>query len=168
MTLPLRHLSQRYTALPLPSYRFVPGQTPHPRKDPEGHSYQQPEPDWPAFTPQSWADSTGYLYGLDLFNATLWWESHEHWEALWVAVGKKAEPGPFLRGLIQLSAAHLRHLMGTQDGAERLLLRAQTNFQALPQRYCGLIIAEVIHDSQMYLKGRKGEPTQLCITPQNP
>ena len=34
----------RYTNLPLPAYRFVPGKAPHPTRDPDGHSYnKQPE-----------------------------------------------------------------------------------------------------------------------------
>ena len=34
----------RYSTRPFPSYRFVPGKSPHPRRDPHGHSYGQPEP----------------------------------------------------------------------------------------------------------------------------
>ena len=31
----------RYTATPFPSYRFIPGENPHPIDDPKGHSYKK-------------------------------------------------------------------------------------------------------------------------------
>lgn len=150
--IPIRRLQRRYTSLPLPSYRFIPGQTPHPRKSPEGFWYGQPEPVWPCFLPEHWFESEGYVYGLDLFNATLWWESHEQWESLWRTLPRDAMPAQFLRGLIQLAAAHLRCVMGSFDGALRLWQRAEENFRCCPDEYCGLSLSRVLKEAHVYLK----------------
>ena len=95
----------RYTDRPFPTYRFVPGQSPHPRRDPQGHSYGQPEPTPPLFTPEEWWDSEWYLYGIDLYNHGYWWECHEVFEGLWHAVGPDSPQGQFLQALIQVAAA---------------------------------------------------------------
>ena len=34
----------RYSARPFPAYRYVPGLTPHPRRDASGHSFGAPQP----------------------------------------------------------------------------------------------------------------------------
>src|SRR3989441_5753773 len=73
----------RFTDRPFPAYRFIPGQSPHPRRDPHGHSYGQPEPTPPPFMPEEWWDSEWYLYGIDLYNYGYWWECHEVFEGLW-------------------------------------------------------------------------------------
>jgi hypothetical protein len=53
---------------PFPPYAYVPGDTPHPTRDPGGHSYgaefETPEPPGP----EDWRACRDYLYGIDLFN----------------------------------------------------------------------------------------------------
>src|SRR5579871_5928024 len=51
----------RYSTGPLPPYRFVPGQTPHPRRDPKGHGYGRPEPRATRIDPAAWASCAIYL-----------------------------------------------------------------------------------------------------------
>ena len=92
-----------------PPYRHVPGVTPHPIKDPQGHSYGLEENHGPILPPIAWREIEDYLYGVDLFNFAYWWEAHEAWEGLWhPATG---DYRLFLQGLIQVSAALIKYHM---------------------------------------------------------
>ena len=102
---------QRYCPRnPFPPYRHLPGVTPHPIKDPAGHSYGVDESTKPGvLSPESWRANEDYLYGVDLYNFAYWWEAHEAWEGLW----HRAEDDYrlFLQGLIQISAALIKRHM---------------------------------------------------------
>jgi hypothetical protein len=128
----------RYTTRPFPSYRFLPGKNPHPRRDPLGHSYDQPEQKLLAFPPEEWQRSDDYLYGIDLYNYAYWWESHEVFEGLWHAVGHDTEPGNFFQALIQLAAANLKQFLGNEQAAQKLVRRGLARLQNLPQLYMGI------------------------------
>src|SRR5262249_51448551 len=58
----------RYSHRPFPSYRFIPGRSPHPRRDPQGHSYGQIEAEPVLLGPEQWRGADEYLYGIDLYN----------------------------------------------------------------------------------------------------
>src|SRR5512133_3849460 len=90
----------RYTRIAFPAYRYVPGRSAHPRRDRGGHSYGKPEPRAAALDPAEWAQSTVYLYGVDLHNFAYWWEAHESFEALWQLTDKEGSLGQTLQGLI--------------------------------------------------------------------
>ena len=71
-----------------PPYRHIPGFTPHPVKDPRGHSYEKEHKRSCNTTtlvlpPEKWQNNQQYLYGVDLFNFSYWWEAHEAWEEDW-------------------------------------------------------------------------------------
>ena len=105
---------------PLPPYRYVPGQGPHPLRHPEGHS-RDPVP---LNIEHHW------IRGLDLFDHRYYWESHEVWEAAWKALPE----GPrrqMLQGLIQLAAATLKHHLGHARPASLLLGRADARLTAV-------------------------------------
>jgi hypothetical protein len=107
----------RYTDLPLPPYRHAPGQTPHPTRDPRGHSFgAAPLPAELAFR-----------YGCDLFNRGFLWEAHEAWEGPWRALPRGGERACLLRGLIQAAAALLKERLGAGDACRRLAARADAN-----------------------------------------
>ena len=95
---------------PFPPYRHLPGITPHPIRDPLGHSYgiEEEENENP-FPPEMWQQNEAYLYGVDLYNFSYWWEAHEAWEGLW----HQAEDTYrlFLQGLIQVSASLIKYHM---------------------------------------------------------
>ncbi len=113
----------RYSTAPFPSYRFIPGKSPHPTAHPDGHSYRPagtPEPHVDLPRPEDWAASDTYLLATDLYNHGYWWEAHETWEALWQVSDKGGVQGRFLQGLIQLAACHLKWHMGHLDGVARL------------------------------------------------
>jgi len=109
---------------PLPLYAFVPGQSPHPFSDPAGHSFGN-KPSLPGkLDPEQWAASEAYLYGFDLFNQRYYWESHEQWEGLWHACGRSGVVADFLKGLIKLAAAGVKHLEGKPKGVKSHACRA--------------------------------------------
>jgi uncharacterized protein len=94
---------------PLPPYSFVPGgQFPHPESDPAGHAFGRQRAAAPELDPARWQAGRPYLYGLDLFNAGFYWESHVEFESLWLAAGRKGVVADFLKGLIHLAAAGVK------------------------------------------------------------
>lgn len=113
----------RYSTVPFPSYRFVPGRNPHPTADLRGHSYLppgRPHPRPAPLIPERWNESQDLLYGIDLYNHGYWWEAHEAWEGLWRLTDNSGAIGRGLQGWIQVSACHLKILLGHRTGAERL------------------------------------------------
>lgn len=106
-----------------PPYTYVPGQAPHPIRDPAGHMHGEKT------TPvelcvDDWWNCTEYLWGIDLFNHGYYWEAHEAWEGLWHAADRKGAFGDFLKGLIKLAAAGVKSREGSESGRRRHLRRA--------------------------------------------
>ena len=104
---------------PFPPYAFTPGRAPHPRSDPEGHSFGRPEPEPERLDLARWRDSEEYLFGIDLFNHGYYWEAHESWESLWLAAGRHGPTAEFLKGLIKLTASALKVRLEQPEGAQR-------------------------------------------------
>jgi hypothetical protein len=119
---------------PLPPYTFVPGRHPHPTSDPGGHSYGLEPAAVEPIDPDGWRQSRTYLYGIDLFNAGYFWESHVQFESLWLAAGRRGSVAEFLKGLIKLAAAGVKHLEGRADGVQSHAGRAAELFRAVAQR----------------------------------
>lgn len=128
----------RYSSRPFPSYRYVPGKSPHPRRHPAGHSYGQPEPTAERLRPGEWQQSADYLYGIDLYNFAYWWECHEVFEAFWHAAGRQTEQGRFFQALIQLAAANVKLAQGNVPAMRNLLRHGLARLQCFPQSYMGL------------------------------
>jgi len=97
-----------HTDRELPAYRHLPGRTPHPTRDPEGHSYGCPTEEMPDLNAADWRGCETYLYGIDLFNADYWWECHEVLEGLWHAAGIGTPAAHVLQAVIQCAAAQLK------------------------------------------------------------
>lgn len=133
----------RYSVLPFPSYRFVPGKAPHPRRHPHGHSHGQLEPKLEALQPDAWSESEAYRYGIDLYNFAYWWESHEIFEAFWHVAGPKTEQGQFFQCLIQLAAGNLKRWMGNENAAGNLFQSSLRRLSGLPDHYMGLAVADL-------------------------
>lgn len=139
-------MTARLSNNPFPAYTYVPGRTPHPVRDPDGHSYQKPDPHVDEFDVEKWSACSAYLFGIDLFNAGFFWESHEQWEAVWHAVGRRGKVANLLKGLIKLSAAGVKSLEGQPNGVHRHSRRAAELFQELGQEdieLCGFQLAEL-------------------------
>ena len=118
MTSPPRYLPDR----PFPPYTYVPGQAPHPIRDPAGHMLGE-EPETPELFVEEWWNCEEYLWGIDLFNHGYYWEAHEAWEGLWHAAGRTGPVADFLKGLIKLAAAGVKAREGSAVGRQRHLLR---------------------------------------------
>lgn len=101
---------------PFPPYAYLPGRSPHPTRDPDGHSFGKTleTPDPP--DPEDWRGCGDYLYGIDLFNGGYFWEAHEAWEGLWVACGRRGPTAAYLQGLINLAAAGFKARWGNARG----------------------------------------------------
>ena len=140
----------RYSTRPFPPYRFLPGKNPHPRRDPRGHSYGQPEPKPSAFAPDEWQKSEDYLYGIDLYNFAYWWECHEVFEGLWHAMGHRTQQGNFFQALIQLAAAYLKRHLANATAANNLARSGLTRFQNIPPIYMGVDVAALAEDVEKH------------------
>ena len=143
----------RYSTRPFPSYRFLPGKNPHPRRDPLGHSYDQPEPKLLAFPPEEWQRAEDYLYGIDLYNFAYWWECHEAFEGLWHAAGHKTEQGNFFQALIQFGAANLKRFTGNHQAAGNLITSGIVRLQKMPKLYMGIDLASLTEDFREHMVG---------------
>lgn len=133
----------RYSGRGFPPYRFVPGQAPHPTRDPRGHSYGAAEVR-EDFDPDRWRECAAYLHGVDLFNAGFWWEAHEALEGLWARLPEPSAPRSFLQGLIQLSAALLKRHMGHGDAARRLVAKARETLSSVRGDYAGVAVDALV------------------------
>ncbi len=142
---PLDPAWPRYFLRPFPSYRYIPGQTQHPRQHPLGHSYGNPEPTPQPFPPNEWQTSDDYRYGIDLYNFAYWWESHEIFESFWHAAGRHSEQGNFFQGLIQLAAANLKRFMGNDAAAQRLVHAGIIRLQNVPSAYMGIDVMHLLN-----------------------
>ncbi|MCZ6596481.1 MAG: DUF309 domain-containing protein [Planctomycetota bacterium] len=103
-----------------PPYAFVPGESPHPTRDPRGHSYGGDEEPAAYLLPERWRENVDYLYGVDLYNHGYLWEAHEAWEGLWHAAKQDPLQADHLQGLIQCTAACLKIQMDQPRGLARL------------------------------------------------
>ena len=139
-----------------PPYRHIPGVTPHPIRDPLGHSYgTEEEHDAEPIPPELWHQNEAYLYGVDLYNFAYWWEAHEAWEGIW----HQAEDTYrlYLQGLIQVSASlikyHMRMLrpLRTLSTAGRDKLRqVVTECENADGKYMGLNLPEFLDTADAF------------------
>jgi uncharacterized protein len=159
----------RYSTKPFPSYRFLPGKNPHPRRDPFGHSYGHSELKLLAFPPEEWEQSKDYLYGIDLYNFSYWWECHEIFEELWHAVGHDTEQGNFFQAIIQLAAANLKRFLGNEPAAQKLVRSVLARLRKVPQMYMGLD-AQALETSLHQAADERTEfiPLVLAVSPVKP
>lgn len=168
--------------IPLPSYTFVPGRNIHPHH-PQGHSYGQLALR-ERLDPARWWECRTYLLGIDLFNGPapglylgttgFYWESHVEWEALWLACDRRGVVADFLKALIQLAAAGVKHLEGRPVGVSAHAARAAELWRDVmhavgQERFLGLRLQDLIDSAESI--GRHGwpdEPPTLVPVPGSP
>ena len=117
--------------IPLPPYSYVPGKFPHPERDDDGHGGDADIFHADSFNPARWSSCRAYLRAIDLFNSGYYWESHECWEAIWHAVGRRGTVADFLKALIKLAAAGVKAREGRPDGVQRHARRARELLQEI-------------------------------------
>lgn len=157
----------RYSSRPFPGYRFIPGNNPHPRRNPQGHSFGCPEPSPTPCRPEDWPQSEDYRFGIDLYNFAYWWEGHEVFEGFWHAVGRKTEQGLFFQALIQLAAANLKRHTRHLSAAENLLGTSHRKFYGMPHFYMGLDIADLMNRLGAQITTEQAPPILLALRPTN-
>jgi predicted metal-dependent hydrolase len=158
----------RYSRRRFPPYRFLPFQgkatLPHPRNDPEGHSFDAEEEYLPHFTADDWPNCELYLYGIDLFNHGYWWEAHEALETVWLAAGgRDTRCGVFVQGLIQLSAAQLKREIGSPTGAQSLTAAACEKLATVGGIYLGIEVAALLAEAQRCLRDDGGNYPRITL-----
>jgi hypothetical protein len=153
----------RYSALPLPPYRFVPGRAPHPRRDPRGHSFGKPDAPLPPWHPDDWRGLEAWLHGVDLYNRAFFWECHETLEALWIAGGRTTPHARFVRGIVLVAAACLNRHLGKRGGGRRQAMLGIEHLEALlPARvYMGVEIRTLTAGVAACFDGQSGPPPIL-------
>lgn len=154
--------SMRYSRQPFPPYRYVPGRSPHPTRDPQGHSFLlsvSPR----ALSPETWRTCEQYLYAIDLFNHGYWWEAHEALEPFWRAAGRDSEAGRFLQGVIQLAAALLKDSMGLERPARRLATAACVKLLDTPKEMFGIDPAALVARSQCFFGEKSRTAPQVVL-----
>jgi len=128
----------------LPRYTHVPGTgTPHPYRDPRGHSFNRKPVNPKSLNEDRWAECRSYLLGLDLFNLGFYWEAHDEWERLWRQSGPDSMVGKFLKGLVKLAAAGIKVREESIHGVRRHAASAGEVFADVAaetdlERFCGL------------------------------
>jgi uncharacterized protein len=153
----LPRLSQR----PFPPYRHVPGETPHPSRDPRGYAHGAHPTDLPSLMTTSWRDSQDYLYAVDLYNHGYWWECHEALEGLWHAAGHRSAAGQCLQAVIQCAVAHLKTETGNGVGARKLLAHAEGHVAEAGQCTLGLDLMELLSQTHAFVHHRLSTPAKL-------
>jgi hypothetical protein len=148
----------------LPVYRHMPGFTPHPTRDPDGHSYGQPEPVLPDLNHSDWRECEHYLYGIDLFNEGYWWECHEVLEGLWHAAGIGTPAAHVLQAVIQCAAAHLKATGDCPRGAMRLHEHSLRHARWSGDRRLGLDLDEMVMNTRTFLTVAEALPAILVLS----
>ena len=152
----------RYSQRSFPPYRYLPFQgdsaLPHPRTDPNGHSYNDEEDYLHNFSPDDWQTCEPYLYGIDLFNHGYWWEAHESLETVWLSAGQKTTIcGRFVQGLIQLAGAQLKRFINVPRGALSLTSSGVEKLSLVEGIYLGIEVSDIVAEAERCLRADCGE-----------
>ena len=117
---------------PPPPYSYVPGGPwPYPRSSPKGHSFGRREPKLAPAAESSGPVWSGFLRGVELFNAGYYWEAHDVWEAVWHAFGRHGAAADAVKALIKLAAAGVKVREGHEHGVRIHAARAAALFRAV-------------------------------------
>jgi uncharacterized protein len=158
--------TSRFTNRLFPAYRHVPGQTPHPIRSPQGHSYrpngeeESPQPD---LNRTAALDCEEFLFGLDLFNERYWWECHEVMEQFWHASGMGTPAGHILQAVIQCAAAHLKYATAQHGGAKKLFVMAEDHVRQAGEINMGLDLIGMLADTGAFVSGDSADPARLRL-----
>jgi hypothetical protein len=115
----------RYSDTPLPATPYVPGKSPRPPD--ESLDAVLGAVCFP-FGLATGAYDPRHRLAIDLLNAGNYWEAHEAWEHVWVACGRRGDLADFVKGMVKLAAAGVKHAQGNPGGAERHARRAAELF----------------------------------------
>jgi hypothetical protein len=119
----------------LPTFRYFPGQNTRPA--------QPWMPSTKICCPEEVLDRLSY--GIDLFNAQYFWESHEAFEHLWNYFDRNiSQEGRFFQAIILLAAAHLKVLV-SKDLNSNAQLKIRQRFHELSHgQFWGIPVDKII------------------------
>ena len=150
----------RYTEARFPPYRYIPGEGPHPTRNPDGHSYGR-ELGPIVIDERSWPGCEPYLFAIDLFNHGYYWEAHEQLEAIWIGAGPDTAVGMFAQGVIQAAAALLKNTMGKHESAARLAAAAIEKLRTNSAVLLGVDTRAFAAQLEMHLDGRRPDAPHI-------
>lgn len=116
----------------LPPQPYFPGQNARP---PE--TYFEPFKAGLSGDAAALADSAAFSAGLAAFGERYYWEAHEFWEPVWMALPHNSVERLFLQGLIHLANAGLKARMGKDGAAVRILKQADSALGEVSLRAAG-------------------------------
>ncbi|MGL1902701.1 MAG: DUF309 domain-containing protein [Fibrobacterales bacterium] len=105
-----------------------------------------------------WRENKHYLYGIDLFNADYYWETHEVFEGLWRLESKGSRTYDGLKGLIQLAISTLKHDRGEVKGRDMLLINGSNYLLESDMERFGIDKKSLIEAANKYQAGEGGRP----------
>ena len=115
------------------------------------------------FAADRWQENEPYLYGVDLFNQSYWWEAHAEWEMLWQVTDRSATAASFLQGLIQVAAALVQHRAGRAEGARKLATKGITKLRRIDGRFMGLDVVAFTDAVESFLETGPPPVIELAI-----
>ena len=149
---------------PFPPYAFVPGRFPHPVSDPAGHGVSASARPCLARAPilrngpRMKPTSTGWIFSTPASTGR-----RVEFESLWFACGRKGRVADFLKGLIKLAAAGVKHHDGKPpgvpshaDGAATLWREVAQALDVGQDHFLGLNVKRLVDLAT--LTGRQGWP----------
>jgi len=101
----------------LPTRAYIPGKT---ERHPEGLFDPVRQTVSSGMTSLELAASPAFLSGIAYMDAGFYWEAHELFEPVWMALPEGSGEQRFVQALIQLANAHLKLNMGREKAAMRL------------------------------------------------
>lgn len=129
--------------LVLPDRPHFPGQTPRP---PEALFSELKRGIAAGAQVQALARSDCFRAGFAAFDARYYWEAHELWEPVWLALPSQRAEAFLVRGVIQLANAGLKHRMQRPGAASRITGLAEAALQeaGLRGRFPMMAIAQAV------------------------
>ena len=126
----------------LPEHAYVPGQTP---RHTEGRFAPICATARQHMSPTQLAQSEAFCTGLYYFRSGYFWEAHELFEPVWMALEEGSDDRRFLQALIQLANAQLKIKMQRPKAAKRLCMMVRDLLTTLAAtRLMGQEISKIV------------------------
>jgi pterin-4a-carbinolamine dehydratase len=99
-----------------------------------------------------------FLYGIDLFNAGYFWETHEVLEDVWNQAGRKSELARAVQSIIFFAAAKLKQLKNDNKSATKHFASAKSYMPSEYKKFLGINL------EQYFLEIEKNEHNNGVIS----
>jgi len=123
-----------------PSHAYIPGQTP---RHPDGSFDLLRATAQPGMSVDALAASPAFKTGLTYLDTGFFWEAHEVFEPVWMALPNPSPERSLVQALIQLANGHLKLRMSRPKAALRLAHIARNLMPPDATSLMGLSIAQI-------------------------